>query len=179
MSLEKALLQISPFLCHPCNAVRTTEVYDRGSSCYTSRMYCFLSWVRSGLKFLAPEESWVPSARNTLFLLCKKQQMLPLWALQVGGVFAFPGSWWGKCVTLEESRFHVPVVVFRGMQHLKCWLSSYQAPISFVFIILTSPFFFSLTLKLPASQEGPFFLQHKLLCKCFLHMLHTWHLSKA
>lgn len=81
-------------LCHPCKEVWTTEVHDRGWSCYTSRTYCFLSWVHSGLKVLAPKESGVPSARNTPFHVCKKQQMLPLRAVKVGSVFAFPGSWW-------------------------------------------------------------------------------------
>lgn len=71
-----------------------TEVYDKGWSCYTSRMYCFLSWVCSGLKVLAPEESRVPSSRNTPFLVRNKQQMLSMWALKVGSVFAFSGSQW-------------------------------------------------------------------------------------
>lgn len=50
---------------------------------------------------------------------------------------------------------------------------------SFVFIFFEHTFFFYLILKLPVSQEGPFFPKHRVLCNCFLHMLHTWHLSKA
>lgn len=119
-------------------------------------MYYFLSWVCSGLKVLAPEESWVPSARNTPFLVCKKQQVLPVRALQVGSVFACPGSCWGKCVTLEESRFHVPVAVLRGVQHLKCWRSSYQAPV--LLFSLSWPHLFLFPNPEASSSSGRAFL---------------------
>lgn len=81
-----------------------------------------------------------------------------------------------KVLASKEPWFHI-LVVFQGLQQI---LTVFLLDITyFIFIFFYLTFFFRLTLKLQASQEAPFFPKHRVLCNCFLHMLHTWHLSTA